>query len=87
MAYDVLASQAAARDIRRLPPETRPRVRDAILALREDPRARAQKLAVEGAYRVRVGDYRIVFRVDDTAREVLITRVRHRRDVYRRRRR
>jgi mRNA interferase RelE/StbE len=86
MAYEVLASRAAQRDLRRLPPETRQRIHDAIRALREDPRGKAQKLAAEDAYRVRVGDYRIVFRVDDEAREVLIARVKHRRDVYRRRR-
>jgi len=87
VAYEVLASRAAARDIKRLPPETKPRIRAAISALREDPRGRAEKLAAEGAYRVRVGDYRIVFRVDDSASEVLVTRVRHRREAYRRRKR
>jgi len=87
VAYEVLASRAAARDIKRLPPETKPRIRVAISALGEDPRGRAEKLAAEDAYRVRVGDYRIVFRVDDSAREVLVARVKHRRDVYRRRKR
>lgn len=52
-------------------------------ALADDPRAKAQKLAGAGTYRVRVGDYRLVFRIDDGAQEVLVTRVRHRRDVYR----
>lgn len=84
MAYEVLASRAAARDIKRLPPETKPRIRAAISALREDPRGGAEKLAAEDAHRARVGDYRIVFRVDDSASEVLVTRMKHRREVYRR---
>lgn len=84
MAYSVLATKAAAREIRKLPPQTRPRIKQATDELREGPRDKAQKLAGENAYRVLVGDYRIVFRVDDLAREVLITRVKHRRDVYRR---
>lgn len=55
-----------------------------MLALADDPRAQGQKLAVEDAYRVRVGDYRIVYRVNDATARVLIVRVRHRREVYRR---
>ena len=86
MAYQGLASRAAQRDIRKLPPETKPRIRDAVAALADNPRRGAQRLAAEGAYRVRVGDYRIVFRIDDRAEEVLIVRVKHRRDVYRHRR-
>lgn len=52
--------------------------------LGDDPRDRSEKLAVEGAYRRRVGDYRIVFRVDDRSKEVLVSRVKHRREAYRR---
>ena len=85
MAYEVLATRSAQRDIRKLPPETKPRIRAALAELADDPRRAAQKLAAEGVYRARVGDYRIVFRVDDQAGEVLVVRVKHRRDVYRRR--
>ncbi len=53
-----------------------------MLALEEDARGRSQELAGEGGYRKRVGDYPIVFRVDDRE-EVLVTRIKHRRDVYR----
>ena len=38
----------------------------------------------DAIYRVRVGDYRIVYEVNDKERKVVITRVRHRREVYRR---
>ena len=82
--YEVLVSKEAQRDFGRLPPETRERVRGSMLALADDPRAQSEKLAVESAYRRRVGDYRIVFRVDDRLREVLVTRIKHRREVYRR---
>jgi mRNA interferase RelE/StbE len=53
-------------------------------ALADDPRGQSEKLAGEGAYRKRMGDYRIVFRVDDRAREVLVTRIKDRREVSRR---
>lgn len=85
MSHVVLAATAAQRDFKRLPPEAKARVKAAMSELSENPRRKAQKLAAGEGYRVRVGDYRIVFRVDDDAREVLVTRVKHRRDVYRRR--
>ena len=82
--YSVLVSRGADRDFRRLPPDIKERIRAAMEALTDDPRRHAEKLVVEGTYRVRVGNCRIVFRVDDTAREVLVVRIKHRREVYRR---
>ncbi|MGH2768363.1 MAG: type II toxin-antitoxin system RelE family toxin [Actinomycetota bacterium] len=84
MSYEVLLAPSAQRDIKKLPPDTRDRIRVAMAGLAKHPRGRAQKLAGEHSYRVRVGDYRIVYRIDDGAREVLVARVKHRRDVYRR---
>jgi mRNA interferase RelE/StbE len=85
LAYRVLVAPAGQRDFKRLPPETRDRIRGAIKSLENDPRRNAQKLAAGEGYRIRVGDYRIVFRIDDAADELLVTRIKHRRDVYRRR--
>lgn len=63
----------------------RERVRDAIDALGAEPRPRgAGKLAGRDDFRIRVGDYRIVYGVDDAARIVLVARIAHRREVYRR---
>jgi mRNA interferase RelE/StbE len=42
------------------------------------------KLAGRGDYRVRVGDYRVVYAVDDEERVVIVARIAHRREVYRR---
>jgi mRNA interferase RelE/StbE len=67
-----------------LPPEVKERIRSAMAALVDDPRGQSEKLAGEDAYRKRTGDYRIVFRVDDRAKEVLVARIKHRREVYRR---
>jgi mRNA interferase RelE/StbE len=82
--YAVLLTSAARRDLRRLRGSTAQRIRESLAALASDPRARASKLAGRNSYRVRVGDYRIVFRVDDDTRRILIARIAHRRDVYRR---
>jgi mRNA interferase RelE/StbE len=60
-------------------------VRAAIDALGFDPRpAGVVKLAGRDDYRVRLGDYRIVYAVDDDERLVIVARVAHRREVYRR---
>jgi mRNA interferase RelE/StbE len=76
---------AAARAYRRLHPPLRDRVREAIDGLAVDPRPRgAQRLAGSDDYRVRVGDYGVVYAVDDVERLVLVARIAHRRDVYRR---
>jgi mRNA interferase RelE/StbE len=57
----------------------------AIDALADDPRpSGCAKLAGRDDYRIRVGDYRVVYAVDDDKRVVLIARIAHRREVYRR---
>ena len=82
--YAVLVSTVAQRDYERLTGETRALVLESMKALADDPRGQAEKLVGEDSYRVRVGDYRIVFRVDGHAHEELVTRIKHRREVYRR---
>ena len=79
----MLLSPAAARDLRKLPPEFRGRIRTAIDGLAEAPRASAENLIGQDAYRIRIGEFRVVFLVDDPGRRVLVVRAKHRRDVYR----
>lgn len=82
--YSLKIKRTAERDLKRLPRPLFLRLNQQILALREDPRpvgTRKLKGKLEG-WRVRVGDYRIVYQIDDSAHVVTIVRVRHRRDVY-----
>ncbi len=82
--YQLKIKRSAEQDLRHLPRSLFRRVNQQILALREEPRppgVRKLKGNIEG-WRVRVGDYRIVFQIDDTAQTVTIIRVRHRREVY-----
>ena len=59
-------------------------VKKKIFALQEDPRPPGcRKLADQEAWRVRVGDYRIVYEIEDTTRTVTILRVGHRKEIYR----
>lgn len=85
MPYGVLLSGAAERDRRKLAPEIRSRITRALLALEQDPRPPGvTKLSgTSDGWRIRVGDYRILFEVDDDAQTVLVLRVAHRREAYR----
>ena len=85
MRYRVLLTPTASRDLSRLDPPIRSRVDRAMAALGDDPRPRGCKRLAgsEALYRVRVGDYRLVYEVRDVVLVVLVVRIGHRRDVYR----
>jgi mRNA interferase RelE/StbE len=85
MTYNVLLRPAAARERRKLPPEVRPRVNQALLALEDEPRPHGvTKLAgYANRWRVRIGDYRVIYQIDDQASEVIVLRIAHRREAYR----
>ncbi len=84
MNYSLLLLPPAERDCNRLPGEVYLRCRRAILKLAENPRpVGSKKLVGEDGYRIRIGDYRILYRVDDIAKRLFIYRVKHRREVYR----
>lgn len=81
-----LASRRVEKEIAKLPHGMRERVLQAIRKLAEDPRPRgARKLSGEmrGAWRIRVGDYRILYDVNDEHLLVIILAVLHRREAYR----
>ena len=82
--YRLEVSHTAHRQIRKLPAQTQERVNQAIARLAEDPRPPGvKKLVAREGYRVRVGDYRILYHVDDRAKLVVVYRVMPREDVYR----
>jgi mRNA interferase RelE/StbE len=85
VAYRLAHTEAALHDLQALPHEIFRRVDARILALADNPRPRgAERIrGTRGALRVRVGDYRILYTVDDAQQVVTIGRVGHRRDVYR----
>ena len=85
MAYRLEATSAARRDLQALPRDILIRVEDPIQALAENPRPRGVERIqdTQGGLRVRVGDYHILYTVDDAQQVVTIGRVRHRRDVHR----
>lgn len=82
--YEVHLERSAERDLRRLQPSEFKRIIAAIGALAEDPRPTScRKLAGSANdWRVRVGTFRVIYEIDDTARQVKVMRVRHRREAY-----
>jgi mRNA interferase RelE/StbE len=83
--YRVLLERAAEKDLSRLSSEIHDRVITAIQALATNPRPTScRKLTgSKHDWRIRVGDYRVVYEIADEIRIVRINRVRHRREVYR----
>ena len=83
--YRVFLERAAEKDLKRLSSEVHDRVIIAIRGLASDPRPPGcRKLAgSRHDWRIRVGDYRVVYEIADEIRIVRVNRVRHRREVYR----
>jgi mRNA interferase RelE/StbE len=83
--YTVTISPAASRQLRKLDPAARRRVQAVIDLLAEDPRPPAARQLVGGVgeWRVRTGDYRLVYDIQDKELIVLVITVGHRRDVNR----
>jgi mRNA interferase RelE/StbE len=80
----ILIKRGAEREMNSLPPAVFERIAKAVLTLEAAPRPRgAKKLQGRDTYRLRVGDYRVLYTVSDSARTVEIVAVGHRKDVYR----
>ena len=82
--YRLEISHVAHRQIADLSPRTARRVNEAIAQLASEPRPPGAKklMGIEG-YRVRVGDYRVLYVVDDKSCLITVYRVKHRREAYR----
>jgi mRNA interferase RelE/StbE len=83
--YRIEFARSATKDLRTIDRQWLPRIASAIDALADDPRpSGCKKLAgSEHTYRIRVGDYRIVYDIQGAKLVVSVIRLRHRRDVYR----
>ena len=84
MIYRLSYTRRAERDIKKLEPKTKDRIGKALLRYTKEPLRFAEKLSdpILGEYRFRIGDYRVVF--DLGGDEIIILRVGHRREIYKR---
>lgn len=85
MAYHVTLAPVADKAVERLPKALRSRIAQRLESLSSNPRpAGSVKLAGRDAFRVRVGDYRVIYTIHDEQLIVLVIDIGHRREVYRR---
>ncbi len=82
--YSLQIKRSAVKEVEALPLKDRRRIVRKIQALARNPRPEGcEKLSGQDKYRLRQGDYRILYSVDDAAEAAVIVKIDHRRDVYR----
>jgi mRNA interferase RelE/StbE len=84
--YEVYLERSAENDLRSLPPSIFQRtiLQIKALAKKQRPTGCRKIIGSKNDWRIRIGDYRIIYEIDEKAKAVRIMRVRHRREVYRR---
>jgi mRNA interferase RelE/StbE len=82
--YAVILLSPAVRDLKAISRPHQERIRDHIDKLAENPRPPGAKALKHGAgrWRIRVGDYRVIYRIEDDRLVVLVIKIGHRREVY-----
>lgn len=84
MNYTVTIHTPAKKSLCRLPENVQTRIARAMLDLEANPRpSGAVKLSGRDGWRIRAGDYRVIYTIDDTKKEVVIFALGHRREIYR----
>jgi len=84
MTYRVELAPPAARQLRKLDPQVRRRIQAALELLTDEPRPPAATRLVGGSgqWRVRTGDYRIVYEIEDDRLLILVLLIGHRHEIY-----
>jgi mRNA interferase RelE/StbE len=83
MDFEVFILRRAQKELANLPKADYHRIRDAIAALGSNPRPTGcKKLTAREGWRVRSGDYRVIYEVDDSKRRVIVLDIGHRKDIY-----
>jgi mRNA interferase RelE/StbE len=82
--YSLFVRKSAAGELEAVPKKDLQRIVKRIQALGDDPRSRGcEKLSSQERFRIRQGDYRIVYSIDDARQAAEIFKIGHRREVYR----
>ncbi len=83
-AYDLVVRKSVLKDLESIPKRDVERILKAIEDLAETPRPpQSSKLSGEEKYRLRCGDYRILYQIEDKRLTICVVKIRHRKDVYR----
>ena len=81
--YKILIKPSAVKELKKISNPDFDRITEKIRRLSSDPRPKGcEKLSHQEKYRVRQGNYRIIYLVDDAKQEIIIYKIGHRREVY-----
>ena len=82
--YSVLIKPSAAKELENLPLKARRQITKKIVALSQNPRpSGCERLTGADLYRLRQGDYRVVYSIEDDVLTVLVVKIGHRREIHR----
>ena len=81
--YKIEIKRSAAKEIKKLPQKDLKKILSKILSLADNPRPDGcLKLSADEKYRIRIGNYRILYEIQDMLLIVIVVKVAHRKDVY-----
>ena len=84
MRYQVILPKSVRKELDRLPDDIVERIMTRLAGLETNPRpADVKKLKGRDAWRIRVGDYRVIYEIHDRVLQILVITVGHRRGIYR----
>ena len=84
MSWQIEISRDARKELARLPTQFQTRIANAVLALAENPFPHGcKKLKNRDGWRIRIGDYRVLYFADSKPKQIIIGVIGHRREVYR----
>ncbi len=84
MNYQIFIQKSALKALDRIPTKMRDRISKQILTLIDNPRpSDCKKLSGREAWRIRIGDYRVIYEIHDGKLIVLVIVIGHRKEVYR----
>jgi mRNA interferase RelE/StbE len=85
VSYQVEVKRSARKALDAIPPYDRQRILEAVRNLQNDPRpAGCKKLTGRDGWRIRSQNYRVIYDIDDTTKQIVVQVIGHRRDVYQR---
>jgi mRNA interferase RelE/StbE len=83
MTYSIQILRRAQKELAQLPKQEYERIKEAVKNLSQDPRPQGcKKLTGREGWRIRVGDYRAIYEIDDEQQKLTVLHIGHRRDVY-----
>ena len=84
MRYQIVLPKSVQKELDRLPDEVTRRILTRLAALETNPRPPdVKKLKGRDAWRIRVGDYRVIYEIHDRTLQIIVITVGHRREIYR----